>query len=435
LASTSVESVQLTAQQRSLTVGQRLIAAVTTWATSPRVLRFGCAVLRHLAPVLVLGKRAFVVRHDDVIEVLTRDRDFTIAEINGQRTERSNGPFVLSLDRGAQHDREKALLNAVVLREDLERVRSIVVGAAQRCVESAEPRGRIDLVQELTRVVPLRVIEHYFGVPGPSDAVMQRWLRALFQELFLNATDDQDVVLAGVAAFNELRPYLLDLIPRRRKELATRGEAPNDVLGRMIAFQTQEPYRSWLDDDAIARNISGLIIGALETTSKAAILVVEELFRRPSALERAKQLAFDDNQEGLRDYVLEALRFNPFAPVVTRYCASDAALGTGRGLPRKVPAGTTVFAVTLSAMFDPEAVARPGAFRPGRRMDYLHFGYGLHRCQGHLINHVQVPELVGAVLRLQGLRRIPDAQGDIAYDGPFPDRFVVQFDASTEKTS
>ncbi len=435
MASTSVGSVQLAAPQRSLTVGQRVVGALTAWATSPRVLRFGCAVLRHVAPVLVLGKRALVVRHDDVLEVLTRDRDFTIAEINGQRTERSNGAFVLSLDRGAQHDREKELLNAVVLREDLERVRSIVVDAAQSCVASAEPRGQMDLVQELTRVVPLRVVEHYFGVPGPSDAVMQRWLRALFHELFLNATDEPDVVQAGVAAFGELRPYLLELIPRRRKELAGRSGAPEDVLGRMIAFQTREPYRSWLDDDAVCRNISGLIIGALETTSKAAILVLEELFRRPAALERAKKLAFAGDQDGLREYVLEALRFNPFVPAVTRYCASDVAIGTGRGPKRKVPAGTTVFAVTLSAMFDPEAIARPAAFRPGRRMDYLHFGYGLHRCQGHLINHVQVPEIVGAVLRLDGVRRAPDTEGEIAYDGPFPDRFVVHFDASTEQKS
>jgi cytochrome P450 len=203
----------------------------------------------------------------------------------------------------------------------------------------------------------------------------------------------------------------------------------------MLALQTQEPYRSWLDDDAVCRNISGLVIGALETTSKATILVVDELFRRPDVLERAKKLAFAGDQEGLRDYVLEALRFNPFVPLVTRYCASDVALGEGRGSARKVPAGTTVFAVTLSAMFDPEAVSRPGAFRPGRRMDYLHFGYGIHRCQGHLINHVQVPELVAHVLRLDGLRRAPDAAGIITYDGPFPDHFVVHFDASTEQKS
>ncbi len=435
MSSTSVASVALASPPHSLSLWERAVARVTGWLTSPSVLRFGCAVLRAVAPVAVLGKRAVVVAHDDVLEVLTRDRDFTIAEINGPRTERSNGPFVLSLDRGEQHNREKALLNAVVRREDLEPIAALVTSAGEACVERAAAQGRIDLVQDLTRLVALRVVQRYFGVPGPSDAVLQGWLRALFHELFLNLGDDQRVIDGGVRAFGEMRPYLLGLIERRRAELAPDAPEPEDVLGRMIFLQRVEPYREFLDDDAVCRNISGLIIGALETTSKAAILVVEELLRRPEALAKARERAVAGDREGLREHVLEALRFNPFAPLLVRYCKKDTVIGAARGAARTVPGGTTVYAMICSAMFDTDAIARPKAYRPGRRMDYLHFGYGLHRCQGHLINHVQVPELVGMILRLEGLRPAPGAEGAIAYDGPFPDRFVVHFDAVMKRAT
>ena len=79
-------------------------------------------------------------------------------------------------------------------------------------------------------------------------------------------------------------------------------------------------------------------------------------------------------------------------------------------------------------MFDSRAVDDPGAFRPDREFDYLHFGRGLHQCQGRLINHVQVPELVAALLRLPGLRRAAGSEGRVLYDGPFPDRFILEFD-------
>jgi hypothetical protein len=62
-------------------------------------------------------------------------------------------------------------------------------------------------------------------------------------------------------------------------------------------------------------------------------------------------------------------------------------------------------------------------------VEYLHFGYGLHTCFGRAVNGVQIPELVAALLRLPNLRRAPGSAGRIYYDGPFPNRLVLEFDA------
>ena len=377
--------------------------------------------------MLVVGKRVLVTRHAEVIELLSRDEEFTIAEINGARTERDNGPFVLSMDRGLVHDREKALLNTAMQREDIARVREFVAKEAAALLDGLAKNGRIEVVGDYSRLVPLRVIETYFGVPAASVATMQHWLRTLFWDLFLNLSDDPAVIAQAVRSFRDLRPYLEVVVARRRGAL-DHAAPPADVLGRMIALSREAAYRDWLDDDAICRNISGLIIGALETTNKAVVHVVDELLRRPDALRGAVAASLSGDIDRVRGYAFEALRFNPFAPMVVRYCRNEKWLGAKAGTGRSVPPETTVYALTLSAMFDGKAVADPATFRPDREFEYLHFGYGLHQCQGRLINDVQVPELVAALLRLPGLRRASGAEGRVLYDGPFPDRFVLEFD-------
>jgi hypothetical protein len=71
--------------------------------TRPGLLRPIFTFLRKMFPILVLGKRAIVTRHPDVIEVLNRDSDFTIAEVNEARINASDGPFILGMDRSPQY--------------------------------------------------------------------------------------------------------------------------------------------------------------------------------------------------------------------------------------------------------------------------------------------------------------------------------------------
>jgi cytochrome P450 len=125
--------------------------------------------------------------------------------------------------------------------------------------------------------------------------------------------------------------------------------------------------------------------------------------------------------------VFEALRFDPHNPIIVRSCPAEVRVGGENGAV--VPAGSTVYAATLSAMFDPTAFADPGAFRTDRAVPYLHFGGGAHRCYGALINGVTLPELACALLRRPPLRRAGWLRGRIHHDGPFPDRFEVRFGA------
>lgn len=392
---------------------------------SPRLLRPLFTLLRRVAPILIVGKRAVVTRHPDVLEVLTRDTDFTIAEVNEARIDAIDGPFILGMDRSPQYDREEAALRLAVRRDDLDRIRNFVAHSAAQLAEAARPYGRINVVNGFARVVAMRLVGSYFGIPAPDEPTMLRWMRDVFHDIFANPAADPLVHRDALRASAELRQHMDGVIARRKAQRGAPAQ-PDDVLGRLLALQDEA--HPWLDDNAVRRNLGGLIVGAVDTTSKFVTLAIDELLRRPEALAGARAAAMAGEVEVVKRYAYEAVRFNPHHPVQARYCGRATELAAGTTRAKRIPAGASVYVGTLSAMFDPEAFPRPKEFRVDRETDYLHFGYGLHRCFGLAINGVQIPELVAALLRLPNLRRADGRAGRVLYDGPFPARLILAFD-------
>lgn len=403
------------------------------WLVSPGFLRPIFRVLRSVCPILVFGKRAVITRHADVIEVLSRDTHFTISEVNQAHFAAVDLPFFLGMDRSPEYELEAGTLREVVRADDLDRIRKFVTESGRVLVEAARPSGRIDVVQGLARVVPIRLVDSYFGIPAPDDPTMMRWMRAIFYDLFGNLTGDSRVHDDAVRAGRELRRHSDGVIARRQSLLGEPNQ-PDDVLGRLLALQ-HDGKHSWIDNDFVRRNLGGFIVGAVDTTSKSVTLAIDELLRRPNELADARKAALADDLDTVRAYAYEAVRFNPHHPGQLRYCRQGTELATGTPRARRIPAGSTVLAATLSAMFDPDYFAQPDQFRVDRGVEYLHFGYGLHRCFGYYINGVQIPALLAALLRLPNLRRAAGHGGRINYDGPFPDRLILEFDVEANSAS
>jgi cytochrome P450 len=393
--------------------------------TSPGLLRPIFTLLRKMFPIMVLGKRALVTRHADVVEVLTRDTDFTIAEINEARINATDGPFILGMDRSPQYNTEAATLREAVRPDDLERIRSLVKQNATDLIAAARLFGKIDVVNGFARGIALRTVGSYFGIPSPDDPTMMRWMRDIFHDIFANPTSDANVHRDAMRSSEALRQHMDGVIAARKSHLHE-PDQPDDVLGRLLLLQNAE--HAWLDDRSVRRNVGGMILGAVDTTSKFVTLAIDELLRRPVALAGAQAAAMAGAMQVVQNYVYEAVRFNPHHPAQVRFCRHETELAAGTPRARKIPAGSTVFVATLSAMFDPEVFIEPKAFRADRDTEYLHFGYGMHRCFGRAINGVQIPEIAATLLRLPNLRRAPGRSGRVAYDGPFPDRLILEFD-------
>jgi cytochrome P450/glutathione S-transferase len=369
--------------------------------TGPRVLRLASHLLR-AKPVFRIGKTTVISSYAAVVKALGDDEKYTIAEINAARMDRISGPFLLGMDRSAQYDRENEAIHSIVKTTDLDWVRGIVKRTADSLIAAAGPARRLDLAGEYARISGARVVAEYFGVPGPSEHVLMQWMRSLFWDVFLNRADVPAVRARADQSSAELRAYLTALIVER----AAQGAPADDILSRLIRAGT-------LDPDGIRRNITGIVVGAIDTTVTAAANAFAVLLNKSEALFEARKAADADDEAALRQCVYEALRFNPQTPALLRYERAQ---------------GNTALLLTISAMFDPNAFPQPGRFAATRPLDkYLHFGLGLHTCYGLMINGVQLPALVGAIVRLPNIRRASGRFRPLLYEGPFPDRLVVEF--------
>jgi cytochrome P450 len=406
---------------------ERIEKEIAGWFTSNEAIRAVSTELRDLAPIATLGKYAVVSRYDDVREVLANDRDFGVTEIYAARMERTTGAFFLGMEDTPQYRREAEIARRAVRADDAQRIADLVGACARDLVERAEDRGgAFDAVSEYSRLIPLALVRDYFGVPGPDPETMKGWMRHIFWDLFLNLGDDADVIGKANDASAAMRPYLDSLVGDRKARLSTGAQAPDDFVTRLVQQQMADPS---VDDDLLRRNIGGVIVGAVDTQSKAIAHAVDALLRRPAALESARRAARAGDTRAVAAHVWEALRFNPHNSALFRYCRSGAVIAEGTDRRTAIDAGTTVVVLTISAMFDPLRFPQPDEFRTDRPSDdYLHFGHAQHMCFGTRINGIVLPLAVKELLLLDQLRYDDDGEGEIEYEGPFPDRMRLRFD-------
>jgi cytochrome P450 len=374
--------------------------------------------LRNGRPILQTPLATLVAQFRDVEEVLHREKIFSVSPYL-PRMMGVIGPFVLSQDITPGYDHDISVMRLVVRRDDLPRVKDIVARHAAEIVGELCPgSGPVDIVQTLTRKVPVRLADEYFGFSALHDEQIMAWARACFREFFINILDNPVVRAPAVSAGADMRERLDTLLAARR---GTDAGDKDDVMSRLLRAQRAGEIAG-LDDDFIRRTLMGLVIGMVETTSQAAVQALLMLFSRPDAIAAAAAAAKADDDNALSDLVFEALRFRPINPMVVRVAKEDYRLAAGAPHQTLIRRGTTVFALTWSAMFDARVLDAPKEFRPGRPdYHYLHFATGLHACFGRYISRIQIPQILKPLLKLEGLRAV----GAPEYDGTFPQTLRV----------
>ena len=401
------------------------VRLVQTWIRSQDWAPF-FQELREHRPVLVTPAFTLVSRFSDVVEVLSHETVFTARLYARSMDPALDGPFMLSRDATPVNWREKGIMRAVLRPEDLPWVRDLAGALADEALDRHECAGRLDAVHDLGRYVPVRMCGEYFGFPGPDLATMYRWSRAAQVDMFKNLQAVPALHEASVVAGHELIDYLRSVLHEKRAELDKGVEdPPQDTFSRLV--RTEFPAELGFDDRRILANIAGLLVGAVETTSQAVVQVLHQILLRPETL-RAATAAAEGDPPGFDPYVWEALRFNPINPLVFRVCEQPYTVAAGTPRATAIPAGTMVFALTASAMFDELAVADPHTFRIDRPdHNTLHFGFGHHTCLGQHVAGAMVPEVVRRVL-LRAPRLLPAPADGIDFaGGPFPERFALAF--------
>jgi cytochrome P450 len=380
--------------------------------------------LRQNRPILTSPIGTFVTKFRDVVEVLDQHTVFTVKPYE-PKMQRVTGPFILGEDDTPLYQRDVSALRLAFRRDDMPALKATVGRIAGGLLQAARPNGRIDVVAGYSRLVPARLVVEYFGTPGPDEPTLMRWARTIFRDIFTNLEDNPQVRDAALASAAEMRPYLDKLAAATREQIEN-GQAVGDhILGRLLRLR--DGGQPLLDLTTVRHNLIGLIVGAIDTTSKACAQVFDHLLANPERLAAAQAATRDDAL--LAQHVFEALRFNPQNPFLFRLCLASYTIAKGTSRAVLIQPGTLVFAVTSSAMFDSDELDCPDEYRPDRpEYHYLHFGHGLHTCFGRYINAVQLPEMAKQLLLLPKLRRAAGNDGMLQYDGPFPQSMAVEFD-------
>jgi cytochrome P450 len=385
--------------------------------STPWIMRPLFNLLRQWRPILLANGNAIVTKYRDVRAVLADAEHFDVDYPKAGQHQ------IVAMRDGPEYRNLKDSLLHGLGSDYQSQLRTIVTNRAERAL-SAMPK-RFDAVSQYARVIAIDLTDSFLGVPAnPED--MQRWTRTILRDIFLNLLNDPKMSADAQRSRMQLAAHVAELLTRAKADLDAGGQPPDNFFGRLLthARATQT------SDDVVRDLMAGLVTALADNISNTISRSMKFLLDHPLQLNGAADAATENNSALLLRYILEALRFNPESPLLLRLCSNAVTLAPMTSRLTTIPAGTMVMAAIEGAMFDsdPEAFPEPRIFRTTRPLDnYLHFGWGMHRCFGMGIAEVVLPAAVGALLRLPNLRRVRGFEGLATYDGTFPTRMLIEY--------
>ncbi len=376
--------------------------------------------MRDSRPIMRTALGVLVARFDDVIEVLRLHDTYTVALYQPKM-----GDFMLAQDDVAAHFRDKSIMRAMLNRDDLPAIRALIAGKVKAALDTAS--GNIELINQVTRMAPIALVEEYFGFRGAPKGKLFEWSYWNQRDAFHNQpfdynSDADDIHAKAQNALNEMKGYLISLAQKRAQEIGA-GTAPQDVLTRIMKTKFADDVG--FTPARFIINVGGLLIGSVETTSQAAAQAIDELLRRPKILNEARAAALRDDLTVFDGYVWEALRFQPISPYFFRTASTAHTLGRGKGYETAIEAGENILPLVQSAMFDETRFPDSSTFNPTRSLnDMFHLGWGHHECLGKYPAMVMIPEIVRQVILKNDItiKSALDRKGT-----PFPEQFEISY--------
>ncbi|MFT4026076.1 MAG: cytochrome P450 [Novosphingobium sp.] len=346
------------------------------------------ARLRETCPVVRIAGAAgerpvFYVTTFAEADAVMRDGETFSSTINAESIERFMGPTMLAMD-GDRHRTLRGLVSRAFRPSQLARWEGeLIRPAIDRLLDEIVPRGRAELVAEVTSRFPVRVICGIAGVPLDDKGDFLRWTVAINRGMLDPA--------AGVAASAAIRAYLEPIVAARRADPA--DDLISDIVHAEIAGRR-------LGDEEVFGFLRLLLTAGTESTHLELGNILHALLSDPGLFARVRA-----DRSLVPAAVEEAIRWDVSNTMVSRAATCDTELA---GCP--IPAGAAVRVLTASANRDERRFAAAGRYDPDRPPSrHLGFGTGQHQCLGMHVARLELKVALNAVLdRLENLRLDPD---------------------------
>lgn len=284
------------------------------------------------------------------------------------------------------HPRLRALISKALTARSVATLRTRISEAVDRIITHAAPAGRMDIVADLARPLPLTIICDLLDVPEEDRPALASWSEPV-AEAIGNSRLDADRNREASQSMADMLAYF--------RELLTRRDTPPSPHSLRALVSTQAGNTDQ-DLDELLANCALLLIAGHETTTHFIGNATLALLRHPDA---AGQLRA--RPELIPAAVEELLRYDAPVQLMLRRARHDLDLAG-----RTIAEGQTVLLVCGAANRDPAVFPDPHVLdfeRPGGR--HMSFGHGPHFCLGAALARLEGAIVLEALLtRLPGLR-------------------------------
>ncbi len=299
---------------------------------------------------------------------------------------------MINLD-GDAHTRQRGLVSSAFVPRRIHGIEQTVRALVDELVDRIAPRGQADLVQDLARPLPFRLIASMLGYPaGQADQVLD------WTDTYTHAGCGPDYVTEEVAeAFANFCEFHEVLLEQKKAE-------PGDDL--LSAWLVAELDGHRLSEDKLLFEHNLLLVGGSETTRSVISLGMHALMEHPEQMAWLAEHVEDD--DALDVATEELIRWScPFVRM-RRTATRDVEM-----YGRTIREMDEIIMVYPAANRDPRAFDDPDTFDIRRRPKNpaLSFGVGKHFCLGASLARMETRLMVRALLkRLPDMRLAPDAE-------------------------
>jgi cytochrome P450 len=286
------------------------------------------------------------------------------------------------------HPRLRALISKAFAPRAVAKLRARIVEAVDGIITRAAPTGRMEIVADLARPLPLTIICDLLDVPEADRAAVAAWSEPV-AEAIGNSRLDADRNREASQSMAEMLAYLRELLTRQ-------GTPPTPGTLRATVTDQAGDSDSDQDLDELLANCALLLIAGHETTTHFIGNATLALLRNPDAVGQLR-----DRPDLMPTAVEELLRYDAPVQLMLRRARHDLDLAG-----RKIAEGQTVLLVGGAANRDPAVFPDPHVLdfeRSNSGGRHMAFGHGPHFCLG-----AALARLEGEIVLEALLSRLPD---------------------------
>ncbi|GAB1811811.1 cytochrome P450 [Mycobacterium sp. MUNTM1] len=299
-------------------------------------------------------------------------------------------PGLLIFEDPPVHDIHRSLLSRAFTPRKINSLEPMIREFTQRCLDPLVGGDRVDFVQDLGAIMPLRVVGMLFGIPEDYQRrVQQDGEKFVRTKRGGRMTDNTDAKLADGEVF-------ADFIDWRTTHPA--DDLTTELLN--AEFEDEKGVTRKLHRDELLMFMKVVAVAGSETTTRLIGWSGKLLSEHPDQRRRLV-----DDRSLLPGAIEELLRFEPPALQAARYVTRDIEFHG-----QTVPAGSAILTLIGAANRDERRFGENAESFDVTRMprQHLTFGVGAHYCLGNALARIE-----GRIALDEIMNRFPDWEVDL----------------------